>query len=102
MQTVLYSLQDIIQDERNKCQRQDHAPCKRRDHDVVKDTVNTGNVDYGKKHQERKTYGTVHHLVGEQTELEYRYSLGSCRKCPEELGTDERRESNRSCDIDRH
>ena len=68
--TAFYKLADLTDCERQDSQRQDNAPGKRVERYVVEDAVEARNVDNCYEHYERECYGDVHHLVGEESELE--------------------------------
>ena len=67
---ALYELAYLAQSERQDRQGQDNEPCQRVKSDIVEDAVDARDVDDCYEHYERETYGDVHHLVGEQSELE--------------------------------
>ena len=72
---ALDELAYLTQSEGQDSKRQDDEPGHRVQSYIVEDAVDTGDVDNRYKHYERETYCNVHHLVGEQSELENRYLL---------------------------
>ena len=72
---ALDELAYLTQSEGQDSKRQDDEPGHGIQSNVVEDAVDTGDVDNCYEHYERETYCYVHHLIGEQSELEDRYPL---------------------------